>query len=81
MIINDALESGAEGAINWFNSKCRMGGAVARAIKDLLKEKVGISTLTVDIDILDNSPAVGKHLKKQLEQFFLILDTAKAKAA
>jgi len=81
MIINDALESGAEGAINWFNSKCRMGGAVARTIKDLLKEKVGIPTLTVDIDILDNSPAVGKHLKKQLEQFFLVLDTAKAKAA
>jgi len=81
MIVSDAIESGAEGAINWFNSKCRMGGAVARVIKDTLKEKAGIPTLTVDIDILDNTEAVGKHLKKQLEQFFLVLDTAKSKAA
>ena len=50
-------------------------------IKDTLKEKAGIPTLTVDVDILDNTEAVGKHLKKQLEQFFLVLDTAKAKAA
>jgi benzoyl-CoA reductase/2-hydroxyglutaryl-CoA dehydratase subunit BcrC/BadD/HgdB len=79
MIVNDAIESGAEGAINFFNSHCRLGGAAARTIKDQLKEKVGIPTLSADLDILDPSEAVGAHLKEQLEQFFLILDNAKKK--
>jgi len=82
MIVNDAIESGADGAINFFNSKCRMGGAVTRVIKDQLRKKAGIPTLTVDVEmIFDKSEAVEKHLKKQLEQFFLVLDTAKKKAA
>ncbi|MBW1900679.1 MAG: 2-hydroxyacyl-CoA dehydratase [Deltaproteobacteria bacterium] len=80
MIINDALESGAEGAINWFNDNCRMCGAVSTAIKDALSEKVGIPTMTIGVDLVDNSPAVGALLKKQLEPFFLVLDNLKAVA-
>ena len=81
MIVNDAIDGGVDGAINFFNIKCRMGGAVARAIKDQLKEKAGIPTLTMGADMMDLSPAVGADLKKLLEQFFLILDTAKKKTA
>lgn len=81
MIVNDAILSGADGAVNLFNSKCRIGGAAYKVIKDQLREKAGIPTLNVDVDIFDKSEAVEKHIKKQLEQFFLILDTAKKKAA
>ena len=82
MIVNDAILSRADGAVNLFNSKCRMGGAVNRVIKDQLREKAGIPTLTVDVEMIcDKSESVEKHLKKQLEQFFLVLDTARKKAA
>nr|CBX27426.1 hypothetical protein N47_H22480 [uncultured Desulfobacterium sp.] len=32
MIINDAIQSGADGAVNFFNTNCRMCGAVSRLI-------------------------------------------------
>jgi len=73
MAVNDALESKANGAVNWFNSKCRMGGAVAKIMKDTLKEKVGIPTLTFDLDMLDPSSATEKALKEALEEFLAVL--------
>ncbi|MFH2047512.1 MAG: 2-hydroxyacyl-CoA dehydratase family protein [Pseudomonadota bacterium] len=79
MIINDSIQSGVDGAVNFFNTNCRMCGAVSRLIKDQLREKAGISTLTVDVDVMENSAAVEEELKKKLEQFFLVLDNAKNK--
>ncbi|MBW1851188.1 MAG: 2-hydroxyacyl-CoA dehydratase [Deltaproteobacteria bacterium] len=81
MVVNDAIESKADGAVNWFNSKCRMGGAVARTVKDTLKEKAGIPTVEFGVDILDGTPAVGKSIKKHMEQFLMILDNVKSKVA
>lgn len=77
MILNDALESKPDGAINWFNGKCRMGGSVAKVVKDMLWEKAGISTLTVDVDILDPSEALEHTLKDLIEKYLDMLKSAK----
>jgi len=73
MAVNDAIESKVNGAINWFNAKCRMGGAVARIIKETLKERVGIPTLTFDLDMLDPSATTEKALKEALDEFLEVL--------
>lgn len=81
MIVQDAKESGAQAALNWFNSKCRMGGAMSKIVKDTLAEKVGIPTLTVDVDLLDPSPASEKRTKERIEGFLESLFTDKVAAA
>jgi benzoyl-CoA reductase/2-hydroxyglutaryl-CoA dehydratase subunit BcrC/BadD/HgdB len=73
MILNDALESKPDGALNWFNSKCRMGGSVSKVVKDMLWEKAGIPTLTVDVDLLDPSKVLEQNLKDLIEKFLDIL--------
>jgi benzoyl-CoA reductase/2-hydroxyglutaryl-CoA dehydratase subunit BcrC/BadD/HgdB len=80
MIVRDARESGAEAAINWFNSKCRMGGALSKMVKDTLAEEVGIPVLTVDVDLLDPSPAAEKRTKERIEGFLESLAMGKRAA-
>ena len=81
MIVQDALESGAQAALNWFNSKCRMGGAMSKIVKDTLMEKVGIPTMTVDVDLLDPSPASEKRTKERIEGFLESLSVGNKVAA
>ncbi|HLB11374.1 MAG TPA: 2-hydroxyacyl-CoA dehydratase family protein [Dehalococcoidia bacterium] len=69
MVVQDALESGAQAALNWFNSKCRQGGSMAKVVKDTLADKVGIPVLNLDLDILDPSAAEQKRTKERIEGF------------
>ncbi len=68
MILSDAKESGAEAALNWFNSKCRMAGSMTKIVKEKLAE-IGVPTLNVDVDLLDPSPAAEKRTKERIEGF------------
>ena len=73
MIVHDATESRPDAAINWFNAKCRMGGAAAKVVKDSLWEKLKIPTLTMDVDMLDASKSLEARLKDLIEKFLDIL--------
>ncbi|MCJ7593455.1 MAG: 2-hydroxyacyl-CoA dehydratase family protein, partial [Desulfobacterales bacterium] len=73
MIVNDAMESKPDAAINWFNAKCRMGGAAAKLVKDTLWDRLKIPTLTVDVDLLDASKSLEARLKDLIEKFLDIL--------
>lgn len=80
MIVQDAIESKAQAAFNWFNSKCRMGGAMSKIVKDTLADKAGIPTLTVDVDLLDPSPASEKRVRERIESFLESLVGGRAPA-
>lgn len=67
--VEEAQESGAQAAINWFNSKCRANGALSKIVKDTLAQKAGIPTLNLDLDILDPSPAEEKRIMERIEGF------------
>jgi len=73
MIVHDATESRPDAAINWFNAKCRMGGATAKVVKETLWEKLKIPTLTMDVDMLDASKSLEARLKDLIEKFLDIL--------
>ena len=77
MAVNEAIESQAEGAINWFNSKCTMGGATARIVEETLMEKAGIPTLSCEVDTVIPSPATEKVLKEGVDRFIEVLKARK----
>jgi len=72
-------ESGAEAALNWFNSKCRMAGTMTKIVKEKLAE-IGVPTLNVDVDLLDPSPAAEKRTKERIEGFLEQLSMGKTVA-
>ena len=69
-IIQDAVEFKAQGAIYWAHIGCRTSCAMIRTVKDALREKVGIPTLVLDMDILDPSFVSDAQMKEKLEGFF-----------
>lgn len=75
--VNDAIDYKADGAVYFAHVGCRQSCAAIRTVKDALKNKVGIPTLTLDLDIMDPTFASMDKLKGKLEGFFEMLEDRK----
>ncbi len=68
--VEDALTHKVNGAIYWAHIGCAQGCALIRIIRDALREKAGVPTLVLDVDVLDPSFVSEEALKDKLEGFF-----------
>ena len=72
--VEDALSHHCQGAIYFAMINCRQGAAMVRTVKDALREKAGIPTLVVDIDVLDPTFVTDDELKDKIEGFLETLE-------
>lgn len=72
--VQDALEVKAEGAIYWASLTCPQGCAMIRPVRDGLREKAGIPTLIVNMDVNDPSLVPESEIKEKLEGFLETLE-------
>lgn len=76
-LIEDAREYKIDGAIWWVQNACAQVGLI-RPVKDILKEKLDILTLTVECDLLDKSLVSPERIQENCEDFFEILEGRKS---
>lgn len=75
--VEDALAYQVDGAIYWAHIGCRQACAVIRILKDALRERVDIPTLTLEMDNCDPSFVSEEEMRTRLEGFFEMLDERK----
>ena len=78
VIVQEAIDCKADGAIDWANvAGCRNHCTLSRALKDALKEKLGIPVGLVDVDLNDHSIECENLVKEKLEDFIAIMESRK----
>ena len=75
--VQDALDVKAEGAVFWAALTCPQGCAMIKPVRDALKEKAGIPTLIVNMDVYDPSLVPEPEMKEKLEGFLETLEERK----
>ena len=75
--LNAAIDYKADGAIFWAHVGCRESNATVRMLREHLKEKAGIPTLVLDVDIFDPTFIGEEAIKDKLEGFFELMDDLK----
>ena len=76
-ILEDARTHQVQGALCFAMINCRQQCAIIRSLKDILQEQAGISTLVLDIDMLDPTFVTEEELREKLEGFLEMLETRK----
>jgi benzoyl-CoA reductase/2-hydroxyglutaryl-CoA dehydratase subunit BcrC/BadD/HgdB len=69
-VLEMAVKTRADAAIFWNNIGCRTGASMNRILKEALQNKLGISSLVVDCDILDPSYTPRAVIEEQMDAFF-----------
>lgn len=72
-VVDMAIQQRVDGAVYWAFIGCSQGCAAIRTIKDVLMEKAGIPTLSLDVDVLDASFSSMEELRDKLEGFLEVL--------
>ncbi len=75
--VQDALDTKAEGAVYWAAMTCPQGCAMIRPVRDGLKDKVGIPTLIVNMDVNDPTLVPESEIMEKLEGFLETLEERK----
>jgi len=77
MTMEEAEEVKIDAAINFYNERCSLGGALATTIKERLQKSLNISTLTLGVDMIDPSPTLARTMQESLTEFLPTVSAAK----
>lgn len=75
--LRSAEQAEVDGAIFFANFGCKLGCGVNRLFADALRERLGISTLILDLDSVNPTVVSAEQMKNKLNQYFSLLEERK----
>jgi benzoyl-CoA reductase/2-hydroxyglutaryl-CoA dehydratase subunit BcrC/BadD/HgdB len=77
-LVDQARLFKADGAIYSNNWGCKTGACYGAITKDELLRQVGVPTLTLNCDVIDNTFISRSEIESQMDSFFEMIETSKA---